>query len=213
MKKHWMTLIFVSSCFSVFAQDKWDLALEELDRQNGEMLITDEEWYDLIQKKAGIIPLDLKAWHERTSKMTSSENRGITLRFEKDFLRVAENGNVYRKMVLENDSDQPLTINRIDATIGGITEYFFLEGEWIKYRSNGSSSCGNSYFTQILDPHSQIEFELDNGGLINGSKKVPYKIVYINGTNAYESNVIKVRLYKNQITRLKEEYSSSLSLR
>ncbi len=178
---------------------------KDLWNQKRENQITSKEWFKKLQVEAGNIPNRLSAWHKKTDDIVDPEDKGISIAFTNDFLRVADNGNVYRKMVLRNDTDEKLTIHRIDATIAGIKEFFFIDDKWISNRTNGQSYCGNSYFKQTLNPYSKIELELSNGGLLNGEIEVGYKIVFVYQNTIYESNVIKVKLFKNQVKRLKEK--------
>ena len=83
-----------------------------------------------------------------------------------------------------------------------IFKSFFIDGHWREHRKNGTSTCGNSYYIQIMEPDSLIDFDLSNGGLNNGEIEVEYKISITINEITYFSNIIKVNLYQNQYDRL-----------
>ena len=176
MKKLILLGIFAFISTFSLSQSNWDLIEKELWNQKFNKSISLDEWYIKLQIEAGSIPNRLSAWYKKTSKISVASNKGIVLRFISNKLKIANNGNVYRKVILQNDSSDSLTIQRIDATIDGFQELFFIEGNWRKHRKNGTSTCGNSYYNQILEPYSQIDFELSNGGLNEGEIDVEYKI-------------------------------------
>ncbi len=114
------------------------------------------------------------------------------------------------QMYLENHSDEEFIMQRIDATIGKMTEYFLIDNKWIKGRSNSMSSCGNSYFDVKLGSKQRIYFHLGNALMKKENNNVEYKLaIELKGTNGnpssvIESNVIEVSLLDNQKKRLAE---------
>ncbi len=208
MKKH--ILFVILGLFSIysFSQNKWEEKEDELWDKMQQKIISKKEWFLKIQTEAGEIPNRLSAWYKKTSKIQNPNTDKIEIQFKKENLKISENGNVYREMVIKNNTKDTIRIERIDSTIGGLQESFMINGKWIKNRKNGASSCGNSYFTQFLSPHNQIEFELSNGGLTKGEIEVNYKILLTIDKKTFESNVIKVNLYKNQFKRLKEKFKN-----
>ncbi len=197
-------LVFLS--INSFSQNKRKDKEDELWIKINKKLISKEKYFFKLQTEAGKIPNRLSsAWHKKTSKISNPKTNGLKIRFRKQNLKVTKNGNIYRKMVLENNTNDTLSIQRIDATIGGLQEYFLIEGKWIKNRQNEASPCRNSYYTQHLKPFNQIDFELSNGGLINGEIEINYKIELTVGNKKIQSNTIKVKLYKNQYERLKSK--------
>ncbi len=189
---------------SSFGQDHWEKKEHQLLLQWKEGQISSKMVHLKMEKEAGKIANRLKAWYIQAVELDNPANSGISLSFITDSIDVAESTSEYLKMTFINDTDKALTIQRFDATIGGVQEFFFIDGIWVVNREKRIYICGNSYFQKKLKPFSQLDFKVRNRGLIPGEIEVDYKIVMAVEDEKYESSVIKVKLYENQYKRLKQ---------
>lgn len=117
-------------------------------------------------------------------------------------------------MYLENHSDSEFIIQRIDATIGHISEYFLIDNKWIEGRSNYKAMCGNSYYSVKFKAKQRVYFQLGNRLFKKDKNNTKYKVAiqlkgsYGNPDVIVESNVIEVSLLENQRNRLAESQSN-----
>ncbi|PTX44657.1 hypothetical protein C8P64_0639 [Christiangramia gaetbulicola] len=198
------TLNFLILFISIYSYGQVDY--EEIESELWTKLnnkeITTKEWYIAKMKDAGSLNNNFSAWFRNIDSLTKNSNHQIKLYFENDYQIEKKNGNRYARMILENNRNKEIPIDRIDSTIDNLQEYFFITGNWIPGRKNSKSSCGNSYYTQPLAPHNKLIFDLENSELNLGENKIPYKVtIEING-EIVESNIINVNLYDSQLQRL-----------
>jgi hypothetical protein len=200
-----LTIILSLLISSSFAQTNWASIEREIALKRDEGRITSGEWYQLLKKDAGSLTSQFSLWVEDDEKIpVPTKEKKLKLYFAKDFQISMPNGNKFAQLFLENHTENAIEIPRIDATIANVQEYFFIGGNWIKGRTNHTSTCGNSYFNKALGAGDRLNLHLNNDSLVEGDKKVSYKITVTIGNKVIESNVIKIRLYKNQLTRLAE---------
>lgn len=214
MKSILIILPILLSTSTVFSQNKWEKIESTVYKQFLNKEITGEEWMKKRREDAGSIGRSFSAWYKTTDTLkTKSENNAIKLYFPEDLMITRSNGGIYMQMYLENHSEKEFIIQRIDATIGKMTEYFFIDNKWIKGRSNSMSSCGNSYFDVKLGAKQRIYFHLGNALMKKENNNVKYKVaIELKATNGnpgafIESNVIEVSLLDNQRKRLVESQS------
>ena len=209
MKLIILILTVLLSTSTVLSQNKWERIEIDLIKQYRNKEITLQEYKARIRKEAGSIGGLLQAWHETTDTLeTASENQEIKLYFAEDLIIKKGKTSVYMQMYLENHSNEEFIMQRIDATIGKIIEYFLIDNKWIKGRSNHMSMCGNSYFDVKFESKQRVYFQLGNRLFKKGENNTKYKVVIeLKGTNEnrrvfIESNVIEVALLSNQRKRL-----------
>ena len=85
------------------------------------------------------------------------------------------NGNKFIQVYLMNNTNDTVTINRIDATIGQIETEVKVGNEWKLFQRNSGSSCGNSYFKAKLKAHNYYNVEIQND--VHGNMNVPFRVV------------------------------------
>ena len=203
-----MKLVFFILLFSLsvasFAQTNWSEIENDLSKKLERKEINTNEWYSKLKSKAGHFgSFSLWVEEEILSKREKSEEN-ITLHFPNDFQIIAENGNKFAKVYLKNNTSDSLEIQRIDATIANVQEFFLVKDKWLAFRKNHTSSCGNSYFDSKLAPNHQLVLALDNDVLVGGENAIKYKIRIMFGKKWVESNVITVHLYNSQLKRMLE---------
>ena len=115
------------------------------------------------------------------------------------------NGNTYAKLYLNNHSNDTIQIQKMSAIINKITEYFMIDNKWIKGRISDAEfyTCGFQYDIKI-EPNERVYILIDNEPITNGTNKLKYKLVIDIYGQIVESNIIEVKLFENQIKRLKE---------
>jgi hypothetical protein len=186
--------LFCQTNFEKIESDLW----EKLDKKE----ITTAEWYDSKMKEAGSLNGQFSAWYKDIKPIKDYLKSQILFYFIDNFQIEEKNGNQYARMFLENRTNESIEIDRIDSTIDNLQEYFYINDKWIPGRKNGKSSCGNSYYTQIVKPNTRLIFDIENAPLTKGEIEVPYKVeININGQTV-ETNIIKVKLYDSQLKRL-----------
>lgn len=165
-------------------------------------LTREEQYCKVNQEQGGFFGVKACVLDEIQKPIKSTEAKGVCIFFPKDFYIEKTNGNKYAKGYVENNSTENIKISRLDSTIDFVQEYFLINGIWISGQKNEKSSCGNSYFEMVLNTMSKIEFQLSISDLIYGNIKIPFKINVTIGGKVFESNVIEVNLFKNQINNL-----------
>ncbi len=203
MKFVFFILLFTLPIAS-FAQTNWDKIENDLSKKLEQKEININEWYAKRKSKAGHFgPFSLWVEEENSSKREKSlEN--VNLYFPKDFQIVAENGSKFARIYLENNTSDSLEIQRIDATLANVQEFFLVKGKWLAFRKNHTSTCGNSYFDSKLAPNHQLILSLDNDVLVEGRNAIKYKIGIMLGKRWVESNIITVHLHNSQLKRMLE---------
>lgn len=111
------------------------------------------------------------------------------------------NGNKFIKFYLLNLSDSSISIPRIDATIGNFSTEILIKNKWEVLQETKGSTCGNSYWTYILDSESMIELNISNQDIITGKIETPFRIVYNHFDVPIISNTINISLNSNQVAR------------
>lgn len=209
LKRLFIIFIITLTYISSFAQTNWSAIEDVLNFQRETHKISDNEWYAKLKKDAGHFDrLSLWVKSEETLSKKKSNNK-IQIYFPEKFQIVIPNGNKYAKVYLENNTADSIDISRIDATLANVQEYFLINNKWIAFRKNGTSICGNSYFTNKLAPNKQLNLELSNDCLTEGKNKVAYKITILLENQLLESNVIQVYLYDSQLKRMSESITES----
>ncbi len=212
MKLVFFILLFTWSVGS-FAQTNWAEIENDLSKKLAHKEISANEWYAKMKSKAGHFgSFSLWVEEEILSKREKPEEN-ITLHFPKDFQIIAKNGNKFAKVYLENNASDSLEIQRIDATIANVQEFFLVKGKWLAFRKNHTSTCGNSYFDSKLAPNHQLVLALDNDVLVGGKNAIKYKIGIMLGKKWVESNVITVHLHNTQLKRMLESKPKTLGTR
>ncbi|MEE1944270.1 hypothetical protein VRU48_04075 [Pedobacter sp. KR3-3] len=202
--KKLLILLLVLCSYGLQAQTNFRQIEIALGKQRNEQKISDNEYYSRLKSEAGVLS-ELNLWIESEDTIVvKSGTKKLSLRFPEKFQIVMPNGNKYAQAYLQNNTSDSLHIARIDATINKVKEYFFINKKWVAYRTNGTSTCGNSYFDSKLAPHRQLTLHLDNEDLTKGKNKIKYKIQINLGNQVIESNVITVRLYDSQLKRITE---------
>lgn len=202
-KVSFFVLLWLVTSLSSFAQKDWSAVQSDLYDQMTKKKITTEEWSSRLRKDAGYFDR-LSLWVEEENEIINKSGEKIQLYFPADYKVVMPNGNTYAKAYLLNNTTDSIEIERIDATLANVREYFFIKNKWIAFRTNGTSTCGNSYFSNKLPPNRQLSLELTNDILTDGRKKIPYKISILIGAQQIESNVITVKLHNAQLKRMIE---------
>jgi hypothetical protein len=94
----------------------------------------------------------------------------------------------------------------MDATIYPIESELYLNKNWVKVKENTSSSCGNSYWTQKLEPNYYLSIQIDNHDITLGKVKVRQKIKLKVGGQVLESREVKAFLFPNQLNSLTQKF-------
>ncbi len=195
-------LVFMVS-LSSFGQQRWAAITANLNQKFETNEISGEEWVSGLRKQAGYLG-PLKLWFKSEVAIVKTTNPSLKLLFNTEFQEVMPNGNKYAKVELINNTSDSVTIERIDATVANVQEYFFINRKWVSFRQNHTSTCGNSYYRNTLAPYHKINLQLENNDLTDGENKVKYKISITLGGQLVISNVIVVKMHDNQIARVLE---------
>lgn len=195
------TLLTIST--NLFAQTNWSAIENKLNTQREQKRISSNGWHSKLKKDAGHFDR-LSLWVKNEDEIANKSGEKIQLYFPTNFQIVMPNGNKYAKAYLINNTTDSIEIARIDATLANVQEYFLIKNKWIAFRKNGTSTCGNSYFSNKLAPNHQLSLELSNDVLTDGNNKIPYKISILLGTRLIECNVIQVKLHDSQLKRMME---------
>jgi hypothetical protein len=206
MKQLYAILLFFWATLAAWAQtDSLDLKL-----QRGE--ITGEDWY-ILKLQAGEFSEDLSAWVQYddqvdvNSKLFKSlkKKSGLVFHIPAKYQVIKTNGNRYIQAYLFNLTDSTLTLPRMDATLDGIESELYLNNNWIRVKQNSNSTCGNSYWTQKLEPNEYLSIQIENHDIALGKVKVRQKIKLKLGDQVLESREVKALLFPNQLKSLTEK--------
>jgi predicted Zn-dependent peptidase len=206
MKQFYAILLFFWATLAAWAQtDSLDLKL-----QRGE--ITGEDWY-ILKLQAGEFSEDLSAWVQYddqvdvNSKLFKSlkKKSGLVFHIPAYYQVIKTNGNRYIQAYLFNLTDSTLTLPRMDATLDGIESELYLNNNWIRVKQNSNSTCGNSYWTQKLEPNEYLSIQIENHDIALGKVKVRQKIKLKLGDQVLESREVKALLFPNQLKSLTEK--------
>lgn len=206
MKQFYAILLFFWATLAAWAQtDSLDLKL-----QRGE--ITGEDWY-ILKLQAGEFSEDLSAWVQYddqvdvNSKLFKSlkKKSGLIFHIPAKYQVIKTNGNRYIQAYLFNLTDSTLTLPRMDATLDGIESELYLNNNWIRVKQNSNSTCGNSYWTQKLEPNEYLSIQIENHDIALGKVKVRQKIKLKLGDQVLESREVKALLFPNQLKSLTEK--------
>jgi hypothetical protein len=206
MKQFYAILLFFWATLAAWAQtDSLDLKL-----QRGE--ITGEDWY-ILKLQAGEFSEDLSAWVQYddqvdvNSKLFKSlkKKSGLIFHIPAKYQVIKTNGNRYIQAYLFNLTDSTLTLPRMDATLDGIESELYLNNTWVKVKENRAATCGNSYWTQKLEPNEYLSIQIENHDIALGKVKVRQKIKLKLGDQVLESREVKALLFPNQLKSLTEK--------
>ena len=199
-------IIFFFITFSVSSQTNWTELENDLWKQKEKGEISTEDWYFKLKKEAGSITPNITAWFQSKEKIEKNDSEKTTkLFFPENYQFEKENGNTYAKLYLNNHSNDTIQIQKMSAIINKITEYFMIDNKWIKGRISDAEfyTCGFQYDIKI-EPNERVYILIDNEPITNGTNKLKYKLVIDIYGQIVESNIIEVKLFENQIKRLKE---------
>ncbi len=168
MKQLQLILFFLLTTGTVWGQGEADSLYRQMER--GE--ITGEEWY-LGTLKLGQVSDDANGWVKYddqvdvNSKLYKSlkKKSGLIFHIPAKYQVIKSNGNRYIQAYLFNLTDSTIQIPRMDATIYQIESELYLNKNWVKVKENTSSTCGNSYWTQKLEPNTYLSIQIDNHDL------------------------------------------------
>ena len=193
-------LLFLITSVKVWGQvDSLDIKM-----QRGE--ITTIEWYDL-KLKSGYFSNESSGWVQFTDQVDinsdiykSLESKsGLIFYIPDKYQVIKTNGNRYIQAYLFNHTDTVVSIPRIDATIDNVENLLFVNGKWIKVKENSKSDCGNSYWTQKLEPNFYMSIQVDNHDISIGTIKMRQKIKLKIGEHILESTEVNAMLNENQL--------------
>ena len=198
-------LIFFITTATVWGQT------DSLDKnmQRGE--ITTQEWYDL-KLKSGYFSSQSSGWIQFTDQVDTNSDiykslknkSGLIFYIPEKYQVIKTNGNRYIQAYLFNFTDTVVSIPRIDATIDNVENILFINGKWIKVKENSKSDCGNSYWTQKLEPNFYMSIQFDNHDISLGKIKVRQIIKLKIGGHILESREVSAMLNENQIKILRQ---------
>jgi hypothetical protein len=179
---------------------------DSLYRQMERGEITGEEWY-LGTLKLGKVSDDANGWVKYddqvdvNSKLYKSlkKKSGLIFHIPNEYQVIKTNGNRYIQAYLFNLTDSTIQIPRMDATIYPIESELYLNKNWVKVKDNTSSTCGNSYWTQKLEPNNYLSIQIDNHDITLGKVKVRQKIKLKVGDQVLESREVKAFLFPKQL--------------
>lgn len=207
MKKLYAILLFFLATQSASAQtDSLDLKL-----QQGEL--TGEDWY-MLKLQAGELSKDFSSWVKFDDQVdinsavykSLKKKSGLIFHIPNEYQVIKTNGNRYIQAYLFNLTDSTIQIPRMDATIYPIESELYLNKNWVKVKENTSSSCGNSYWTQKLEPNYYLSIQIDNHDITLGKVKVRQKIKLKVGGQVLESREVKAFLFPNQLNSLTQKF-------
>ena len=185
---------------------------DSLYRQMERGEITGEEWY-VGTLKLGNLSDDANGWVKYddqvdvNSKLYKSlkKKSGLIFHIPNEYQVIKTNGNRYIQAYLFNLTDSTLTLPRMDATLDGIESELYLNNNWIRVKQNSNSTCGNSYWTQKLEPNEYLSIQIENHDIALGKVKVRQKIKLKLGDQVLESREVKALLFPNQLKSLTEK--------
>ncbi len=209
MKQFYAILLFFWASLAAWAQtDSLELKL-----QRGE--ITGEDWY-ILKLQAGEFSEDFSAWVQYDDQVDvnsalykSLKNKtGLIFHIPAKYQVIKPNGNRYIQAYLFNLTDSTLTVPRIDATLDGIESELYLNNNWIRVKQNSNSTCGNSYWTQRLEPNEYLSIQIENYDMVLGKVKIRQRIKLKVGGQVLESREVKAFLFPNQLNFLTQKFNS-----
>ena len=208
MKQLQLILFFLLTTGAVWGQGQADSLYRQMER--GE--ITGKEWY-LGILKLGKVSDDVNGWVKYddqvdvNSKLFKSlkKKSGLIFHIPAKYQVIKTNGNRYIQAYLFNLTDSTLTLPRMDATLDGIESELYLNNNWIRVKQNSNSTCGNSYWTQKLEPNEYLSIQIENHDIALGKVKVRQKIKLKLGDQVLESREVKALLFPNQLKSLTEK--------
>lgn len=185
---------------------------DSLYRQMERGEITGEEWY-LGILKLGQVSDDANGWVKYddqvdvNSKLYKSlkKKSGLIFHIPNEYQVIMTNGNRYIQAYLFNLTDSIVTLPRMDATLDGVESELYLNHTWVKVKETKSASCGNSYWTQKLEPNNYLSIQIDNHDITLGKVKVRQKVKLKLGDQVLESREVKALLFPNQLKLLTEK--------
>jgi hypothetical protein len=182
---------------------------DSLYRQMERGEITGEEWY-LGTLKLGNVSEEAYGWVKYddqvdvNSKLYKSlkKKSGLIFHIPNEYQVIKTNGNRYIQAYLFNLTDSTIQIPRMDATLDGVETELYLNNTWVKVKETKPASCGNSYWTQKLEPNTYLSIQIDNHDITLGKVKVRQKIKLKVGDQVLESREVKAFLFPNQLKLL-----------
>ena len=201
-------LLFLLTTLAAWAQtDSLYLKLER-----GE--ITGKEWY-MLKLQAGELSKDFSAWVKYDDQVDinsalyeSLKNKtGLIFHIPAKYQVIKPNGNRYIQTYLFNLTDSIVTLPRMDATIDHIESELYLNNNWVKVKEIRPATCGNSYWTQKLEPNEYLSIQIENDDMALGKVKVRQKIKLKVGDQILESRELKAFLFPNQLKLLMEKFN------
>ena len=182
---------------------------DSLYRQMERGEITGEEWY-LGTLKLGNVSDDANGWVKYddqvdvNSKLYKSlkKKSGLIFHIPNEYQVIKTNGNRYIQAYLFNLTDSTIQIPRMDATLDGVETELYLNNTWVKVKETKPASCGNSYWTQKLEPNTYLSIQIDNHDITLGKIKVRQKVKLKLGEQVLESREVKAFLFPNQLKLL-----------
>ncbi len=208
MKQLQLILFFLLTTGAVWGQGQADSLYRQMER--GE--ITGEEWY-LGLLKLGQVSDDVNGWVQYddqvdvNSKLFKSlkKKSGLIFHIPNEYQVIKTNGNRYIQAYLFNLSDSIVTLPRLDATLDGIESELYLNNTWVKVKETKPASCGNSNWSQKLEPNTYLSIQIENHDIALGKVKVRQKIKLKVGDQVLESREVKALLFPNQLKLLTEK--------
>jgi hypothetical protein len=206
MKQLLVILLFLLITGTAWAQA--DSLYRQLER--GE--ITGKEWYLGIHK-LGKVSDDANGWVKYddqvdvNSKLYKSlkKKSGLIFHIPNEYQVIKTNGNRYIQAYLFNLTDSIVTLSRMDATLDGIESELYLNNTWVKVKETKPASCGNSYWSQKLEPNTYLSIQIENDDITLGKVKVRQKVKLKLGDQVLESREVKALLFPNQLKLLMEK--------
>ncbi|MBM3427084.1 MAG: hypothetical protein FJX97_08840 [Bacteroidetes bacterium] len=206
-----MKQLLVIFLFLLITGTAWGQA-DSLYRQLERGEITEEEWY-LGTLKLGKVSDDVNAWVQYedqvavNSKLYKSlkKKSGLIFHIPKEYQVIKANGNRFIQAYLFNLTDSTVTLPRMDATLDGFESVLYLNNTWVKVGETKPASCGNSYWSQKLEPNTYLSIQLENHDITHGKVKVRQKIKLKIGDQVLESKEIKALLFPNQLKFLVDQ--------
>jgi hypothetical protein len=182
---------------------------DSLYRQMERGEITGEEWY-LGTLKLGNVSDDANGWVKYddqvdvNSKLYKSlkKKSGLIFHIPNEYQVIKTNGNRYIQAYLFNLTDSTIQIPRMDATLDGVETELYLNNTWVKVKETKPASCGNSYWTQKLEPNTYLSIQIDNHDITLGKINVRQKVKLKLGEQVLESREVKAFLFPNQLKLL-----------
>ena len=163
-------------------------------------------------EESGSVGYGVNAWFKERKMINDSllkylnipRGKNLTL-FIPDNFDSLTNARGSMNVYLLNFSNKTLFIPRIDATLDSISEFIKVDNKWLQITKNKTSTCGNSYYKQKLEPSESNLFEVDYINQKTGTEVLRYKLVFNYYGKKIESNEIQIKLFPNQLKRFLEE--------